>query len=152
MHFSEKLRVIHIRIGRLMNNFNFSGDIEKTVPQFANKMKTLDSCDFITDKIVPHPCQANPENKIKAEQICSKITKGSVFEGCHNFVNPETYYEDCIYDMCACSNGDISKCACSILADYATECARQGIILNWRYEVTECGKHFFLICKFTLKV
>lgn len=72
------------------------------------------------------------------------------------FVNPESYYEDCIYDMCACSNGDVSKCACSILADYASECARQGIILNWRYQIAECGKHFstssFLICKFTLKV
>ncbi|KAL7040824.1 hypothetical protein ACKWTF_000531 [Chironomus riparius] len=114
------------------------GDIETTVHPFANKWQTKESCDFISDKIIPHPCQMNPENKAKAEKICSKVLKDKIFEECHLFVDPEPFYEDCMYDMCACK-GDASQCACPIMAAYATECARQGTILNWRYQVAECA-------------
>jgi hypothetical protein len=95
----------------------------------------------------------NVENKPKAEKICSKILKDPVFEECHLFVDPEPFYEDCLYDMCACAS-DASQCACPILAAYATECARQGTILNWRYQVAECGEIslqlFFTLSPFSL--
>jgi hypothetical protein len=116
-----------------------SGDVESTVHPFANKWQTKESCDHISDKIIPHPCQANPENKPKAEKICSKLLKDKVFEECHLFVDAEPFYEDCLYDMCACK-GDVSQCACPILASYATECARQGTTIEWRYQVNECGE------------
>jgi von Willebrand factor len=47
-----------------------------------------------------------------------------------------------MYDMCACKGGNANDCACPVLAAYASECSRQGTILNWRYQVAECGKHF----------
>lgn len=28
---------------------------------------------------------------------------------------------------------------CPILSDYAAECTRQGVIVNWRYGVNECA-------------
>lgn len=122
------------------NVFHFTGDIETTVHSFANKWQTKDSCDFLNDKIVQHPCQANVENKAKAEKTCSKLRE-KVFEDCHLFVDPEEFYEDCMYDVCSCK-GDVSQCFCPIFASYAAECARQGSILEWRYQVSECGKIF----------
>lgn len=94
-----------------------TGDIETTVHPFANKWQTKDSCDFLNDKIVPHPCQVNVENKAKAEKTCAKL-RDKVFEDCHLFVDPEEFYEDCMYDTCACK-GDVSPCFCPILAAYA---------------------------------
>lgn len=112
------------------------GDIESVAQPFADKWKTEEACPFMSDRPVPHPCQANVENKGKAEQICSKL-KSEIFEDCHWFVDPDQFYEDCLYDVCACK-GDVNACSCPIFASYASECARQGYILNWRPKVKEC--------------
>jgi von Willebrand factor len=123
---------------RVRKCFAFTGDIETTVHPFANKWQTKDSCDSLSDKIVPHPCQVNVESKAKAEKICAKL-RDKVFADCHLFVDPEEFYEDCMYDVCACK-GDTSHCSCPIFASYAAECARQGTVLEWRYKVSQCGK------------
>lgn len=112
------------------------GDIETAVEPFANKWVTSETCPFMSDAPVPHPCQVNIENKATAEEVCSKL-KSEIFEDCHWFVDPESFYEDCLYDMCACK-GDVSSCGCPILSGYVAECARQGYVLNWRHKVKEC--------------
>lgn len=53
----------------------------------------------------------------------------------------EPFYEECLYDVCACE-GDISRCLCPILGDYAMACAKAGVMIQWRYNVKECGKYF----------
>lgn len=121
-----------------------AGDIETTVQSFANKWQTKESCDFLSDKIVPHPCQVNVGSKARAEQICAKL-RDKIFEECHWIVDPEQYYEDCMYDVCACK-GDISQCSCPIFASYATECARQGWVSERRSEgfaYHSCGASLF---------
>lgn len=126
---------------RIFNIFRtcFTGDIETNVHSFAMKWQTKDSCDYLTDKIVAHPCQVNVEKRAGAEAICSKL-KDKLFAECHLFVEPEEFYEDCIYDVCACK-GDMSNCFCPIMASYAAECARRGVIVSdWRYRVPECGE------------
>lgn len=40
--------------------------------------------------------------------------------------------------MCACE-GPVDRCFCPILGAYATECARKGVQIQWRYNVKECG-------------
>lgn len=119
--------------------FTPEGDIESSVSAFANKWRTKESCDYVNDNVnIPHPCQANMENKKKALEVCAKL-KGKIFEECHWYVDPEPYYEDCMYDMCACKD-DIASCMCSIFAAYASECSQQGSIIHWRKTVHECGK------------
>lgn len=106
------------------------------------KWQTKDSCDYLSDKIVVHPCQANVERRAGAETICSKLRDKLLFGECHLFVEPEEFYEDCLYDVCACKgDDDMSNCFCPIIASYAAECARKGIVVNdWRYRIPECGK------------
>lgn len=114
------------------------GDIESSVASFANKWRTKESCDFVNDDVnVPHPCQASPEKKEKALKVCAKL-KSKVFGECHWAVDPEPYFEDCLYDMCACKGAD-GDCSCPIFSAYATECGRQGSVINWRQSVSECG-------------
>ncbi|XP_022121224.2 hemocytin [Pieris rapae] len=112
------------------------GDIEQTALAFANKWKTREFCDDTAIVEPEHPCKANVENKAAAEQYCAKL-KTKLFESCHWYVDVEPYYEACVYDMCAC-DGDVSRCLCPILGDYAMVCAKAGIMIQWRYNVKEC--------------
>lgn len=118
------------------------GDIETNIQSFASKWQTKDSCDHLSDKIVVHPCQVNVERRAAAETICSKL-RDKLFAECHLFVEPEEFYEDCMYDVCACKGSDVSNCFCPIIASYAAECARKGVVVNdWRYRIPECGECF----------
>ena len=52
------------------------------------------------------------------------------FAGCHQALEPEAYYETCIYDMCA-SPGNTSLC--NNLGTYARACQeRGGNLQDWR--------------------
>lgn len=119
------------------------GDIESSVAAFANKWRTKESCDYVNDNTnIPHPCQTNMENKEKAMEVCGKL-KSKIFEECHWYVDPEQYYEDCLYDMCACKD-DIAMCMCPIMSAYSNECSQKGSIIHWRRSINECGKRNFL--------
>lgn len=56
------------------------GDVEQSVPAFANKWKTSEQCSNVPDKVSSHPCAINVHNKVIAEKHCSKI-KGNLFKG-----------------------------------------------------------------------
>ncbi len=81
--------------------------------------------------------------------------------GCHRLVDPEPFYLDCVYDVCACDNDNIddlfgltkaSNCLCPVLAHYATACANKGLPIEWRKNVVECGeKNLFRALKSLLK-
>ncbi|XP_050302983.1 hemocytin [Anthonomus grandis grandis] len=114
-------------------------DIEETVIPFANKWKTNEKCNDVPEVISTHPCYVNLHNKATAEKYCSKI-KGDLFKDCHWFVDPEQAYKDCLYDMCSCEL-QMSKCLCPTISAYAAECARQGVKIDWRNEIRECGIH-----------
>lgn len=127
------------------------GDIESVPEPFADKWKTKEVCSVPTSTSVTHPCQKNPELKLKAEEVCSKL-KSKVFEDCHWQVDPQSFYEDCLYDVCACKSTDSSTCVCPILAAYSSECANQGVILSWRHEVNMCGKWIRSSCSFISRI
>lgn len=114
------------------------GDIESVAESFADKWKTNEKCPLPKTEFVPNPCQLNIENKNMADKYCS-LLKGPKFEACHWQVDHIPYYEDCMYDVCSCK-GDVANCMCPILSSYAAECARQGVILDWRHQVNQCGK------------
>lgn len=112
------------------------GAIETSVEQFANKWKTDESCP--DQKEITHPCIKKPENKAKAEKICQKIKENS-FKDCHGKVNPETFYQNCLFDVCACKSDIESECACPIMTAYSAECSREGINLGWQNDIVECA-------------
>ncbi|KAK9502170.1 hypothetical protein O3M35_012753 [Rhynocoris fuscipes] len=113
------------------------GDIEQDAVAFANKWKTEENCDnaVVDEKI--DPCKRNINNRDNAKRLCGWIFS-SLFLDCHFYVEPSTYYENCMYDMCSC-NKKPSDCLCPMLAAYAKECSRQGVPINWRASVRECG-------------
>lgn len=113
------------------------GDIEQAIVPFANKWKTDEMCNEVVDKQNEHPCDRDPARREKAIKLCSKL-KSPIFSPCHWHVDVEPFYQNCLYDLCSCAN-NIKSCFCPLLADYASECAREGVPLVWRTEVRECG-------------
>ncbi|XP_034481426.1 hemocytin [Drosophila innubila] len=114
------------------------GDVETAVEAFADKWRTKDTCQFQAETHQgPHPCTLSPEKKAIAEKHCDWILQ-EIFQECHFTVEPEQFYEDCLYDTCACKD-DPAKCFCPILSAYGTECMRQGVKTGWRMSVKECA-------------
>ena len=60
------------------------------------------------------------------------------FSACHQLVDPEQYYRDCLYDVCACQV-KLSECLCPTISAYAKECAQKGDLIDWIPDVRECG-------------
>ncbi|XP_058797462.1 hemocytin [Phymastichus coffea] len=114
------------------------GDVEQAVVAFANKWKTDEHCADIK-KDSDHPCDVNAHKRDAAEKYCG-VLKTKIFLGCHWHVDPEPFYKDCLYDMCACEDS-IERCLCPTLAAYAKDCVHLGVIVPWRQQVHECRIH-----------
>ncbi|XP_070162344.1 hemocytin isoform X2 [Polyergus mexicanus] len=115
------------------------GDIETAAIVFANKWKTNEYCIDEFESESKHPCDLNPQRRSSAEEYCSKI-HSDIFSDCHWYVDPLEFYQDCMYDMCACDT-DVKSCLCPMLAAYAKDCAALGVKLLWRAEIEECKIH-----------
>lgn len=77
-------------------------------------------------------CLAKHKGVFSTPSYCGVATdsKGP-FASCHSKVNPTSYFNDCVYDLCA-SNGD-GQVLCNSLASYAFSCHMAGVdIKNWR--------------------
>ncbi|KAK0088266.1 hypothetical protein PV326_004912 [Microctonus aethiopoides] len=115
------------------------GDIEQSVIPFANKWKTSEQCNDIPVKQFKHTCELNPERYETSKNYCSKIWSDT-FSNCHWHVDPQSFYDDCMYDMCACET-NIEYCLCPTFAAYAKECAEVDIKILWRLDIDICQLH-----------
>ncbi|XP_031786921.1 BMP-binding endothelial regulator protein-like isoform X1 [Nasonia vitripennis] len=71
---------------------------------------------------------------LKHRRLCNYI-RGSAFEKCLKKINPTSYYETCLNDMCKCTPGD-KQCHCESFSTYVRDCRRLGILLpRWRKSV-----------------
>lgn len=61
-----------------------------------------------------------------------------IFSDCNSIVDPSPFYQDCVFDLCACEH-DPKDCLCPTLSFYAQTCSNKGIHIDWRQYVPECG-------------
>ncbi|XP_034748628.1 IgGFc-binding protein-like [Etheostoma cragini] len=66
------------------------------------------------------------------EEDCRSLTNSTgTFAACHNQLSPESYYRDCVYDVCM-SQGK-RNVLCNSISAYLTDCQAIGVkIDNWR--------------------
>ncbi|NXS87316.1 ZAN protein, partial [Erpornis zantholeuca] len=84
-------------------------------------------------RIVPSPpCSAEEEELYRSEQFCGILTtRPSSFERCHGVINPQDYFDTCLYDLCALNGGQ--EFLCAALEAYADTCQAAGVtLLPWR--------------------
>ncbi|XP_077066319.1 uncharacterized protein LOC143720620 [Siphateles boraxobius] len=102
-----------------------SGIIEGTPTTFVNFWKN--SCPDL-EITFDNPCSLNMDTEKLAKDWCSRLTNpNGTFSECHSEIDPEMYYQRCVYDTCKCT--DIKKCMCAAVSTYAHACAAKGVIL-----------------------
>ncbi|XP_026558168.1 IgGFc-binding protein-like [Pseudonaja textilis] len=78
-------------------------------------------------------CEESKKQLFGSDQFCGLITKldGGPFQKCHPQLNPDNFFDNCIYDVCL--SGGARSILCKSLEAYATQCRQEGVILtDWR--------------------
>ncbi|XP_076461744.1 uncharacterized protein LOC143294198 [Babylonia areolata] len=110
--------------------------VENNPNLFGNTWKTRSDCKDLPAVLPPNPCETNAQRKAQAKAMCDKLLSDA-FKPCHSVVAVQGQYEDCLYDMCSCTQS-LRDCMCPTLASYADQCAAAGVILQWRLQIVEC--------------
>ncbi|XP_072179240.1 uncharacterized protein [Diadema setosum] len=108
-----------------------AGDIETSIIAFANKFAVDPDCQETEPTLPLSPCSLNSHMETFAAEKCGVIN-GDVFRPCHGSVSPDMYYDMCLYDVCGCDAAHTVDCLCEVIAGYATDCANEGIYVDWR--------------------
>ncbi|XP_053546860.1 IgGFc-binding protein-like [Bombina bombina] len=78
-------------------------------------------------------CDNTKKSQYGSELQCGLISKfgDGPFRECHSKVNPDNFFDSCLYDICI--NGGAKQFLCQALGAYADTCRKQGVkIYDWR--------------------
>ncbi|XP_071839367.1 IgGFc-binding protein-like isoform X2 [Apostichopus japonicus] len=82
------------------------------------------------------PCDGKDDVRVGAENLCYILKADGPFASCREFVDPDSYYNSCVYDTCATEGTDSF---CAALEAFTTACRNAGGDPGqWWEEVAEC--------------
>ncbi|GAA6219039.1 IgGFc-binding protein-like [Lates japonicus] len=128
----------------LCGNFNGNQQDDFQMPnrQLANNVNAFGKSWKVTipNVVCGNGCEGDfcPKCDSARKAVFSKPTYCGIvtapngpFAACHSKLNPQPYFADCVFDVCA-SNGD-GKVLCNSIAAYAFNCHNAGVdVKNWR--------------------
>ena len=114
------------------------GIVENSVVTFGNTWKVNPTCPD-AHPLVMHPCHIQPQREADAKSNCNMLLTWP-FSRCHHELDPTVFINNCIHDVCSCSDG--VGCLCASISSYTKACADIGIVIEWRNAnvVPVCGK------------
>ncbi|KAJ8024927.1 Mucin-5AC [Holothuria leucospilota] len=121
--------------GKVHDDFMTKQGEMETSPRFFGHSWRKESCEM--PPAPTDPCLINPTRRTWAEYSCAIIKQG-IFLDCHSEVDPDSYYENCVMDTCACDRGGDCECLCTAIAAYTEQCSENGVPIRWRSDGT-CG-------------
>ncbi|XP_061452965.1 IgGFc-binding protein-like [Rhineura floridana] len=128
----------------LCGNFNqnpgddmtfLNGTKAPSIVSWASSWRVKDRDPFCWDQCRGNcpTCDENKRGLYGNEEYCGVVSKtsGGPFRKCHAKVNPEEFFDSCIYDVCL--NGGAKNILCQALEAYAKTCRKAGaVIYDWR--------------------
>ncbi|XP_075135251.1 IgGFc-binding protein-like [Leptodactylus fuscus] len=111
-----------------------AGTQAPNLPDFGKSWKVEDG-----DRFCWHNCNGEcktcpleTQRAYSSEQSCGLISKlDGPFSQCHSTIDPKTYVDNCVYDLCM--NGGSKQILCQSLKTYADACQRnKATLLEWR--------------------
>ncbi|XP_075794395.1 IgGFc-binding protein-like isoform X3 [Pelodiscus sinensis] len=125
----------------MCGNFNNRRDDDYMMPdgqqaknsnELGNSWRVRDDDPSCDDPVPPDICPVEKENLYKTDRYCGLITKRlGPFAACHSVINPESFFESCVYDLCALNGSE--GVLCRTLEAYADACQTAGVMLSqWR--------------------
>ncbi|XP_062031948.1 LOW QUALITY PROTEIN: IgGFc-binding protein [Lepus europaeus] len=102
--------------------------------EFANSWKLDDGdplCDDGCQGNCPS-CTAAQTEQYKGDHLCGMLTLAEgPFASCHEVLDPQSFLEDCVYDLCVTGGERLSLCR--LLSTYAQACQELGVsVTDWR--------------------
>nr|XP_033818516.1 IgGFc-binding protein-like [Geotrypetes seraphini] len=128
----------------LCGNFNGDAEDDMTYPNGTHSSSIIEwaaswqvndrdpFCFHNCPSVCPS-CEESERQLYGSEQFCGLInqTTNGPFQKCHALVNPDTFFDNCVYDVCM--NKGAKIILCQALNAYATNCQKQGAnISDWR--------------------
>ncbi|KAM9782502.1 IgGFc-binding protein [Neosynchiropus ocellatus] len=79
----------------------------------------------------PAPCDSESLGRVSSDGLCGRLlAPGGAFRNCHDVVNPEPFFQNCLKDLCASDN---EESLCSSLREYSFVCQDAGAAVEpWR--------------------
>ncbi|XP_077193119.1 IgGFc-binding protein [Paroedura picta] len=128
----------------LCGNFNqnpaddmtyLNGTMAPSIVSWASSWKAHDRDPFCWDFCQGNcpTCDDSKRQLYGGQQFCGVIkqTTGGPFRDCHTRVNPDDFFDSCIYDVCL--NGGAQNILCQALEAYATTCRKaNATVYDWR--------------------
>ncbi|KAM4016701.1 IgGFc-binding protein-like isoform 2-T2 [Anomaloglossus baeobatrachus] len=77
-------------------------------------------------------CTEVEKEPYKSDQYCGLLIKpDGPFSQCHKSIDPASYFDDCVFDVCAYKG--LQSVVCHNIASYVSECQRNGsVVKKWR--------------------
>ncbi|XP_078511515.1 IgGFc-binding protein-like [Lissotriton helveticus] len=78
-------------------------------------------------------CEESMKSLYSGNQFCGLISNNTdgPFRECHSKVNPDKFFDNCLYDVCM--NGGAKQILCQALSAYASTCLKNSVMLyDWR--------------------
>ncbi|XP_071838865.1 IgGFc-binding protein-like isoform X2 [Apostichopus japonicus] len=111
-----------------------SGELAESASAFGNAWTVGDK--QCTPDSGIDPCDGKDDVRVGAESLCYILKADGPFASCHEFVDPDSYYNSCVYDTCATEETDSF---CAALEAFTTACRNAGGDPGqWWEEVAEC--------------
>ena len=115
-------------------NGNFRDDfklMDGTVTRDLLAFETDYRADHITNVCTVDPPQEatcnDPTQRAAAEAFCAPLLdRRGPYAACHRTINPQTSYDNCVFDHCLCDDDKV-ECGCTIILEYGSSCRQMGI-------------------------
>ncbi|XP_078524644.1 IgGFc-binding protein-like [Lissotriton helveticus] len=106
-------------------------DLVTDVNEFGNSWNVQPSCNATDSTVVPN-CTEEEQESYEGPAYCGILTDPhGPFAPCHTKINPNTFFKDCVYDMCELGPGQ--RPLCEALESYVNECQERNVTLRpWR--------------------
>ncbi|XP_051808038.1 LOW QUALITY PROTEIN: mucin-2-like [Acanthochromis polyacanthus] len=62
----------------------------------------------------------------KFKTICEEMLRSESWSSCTTLINPASYIQACVQDMCGCTNSSEDFCVCNTLSEFSRQCSHAG--------------------------
>ncbi|XP_041925418.1 zonadhesin, like [Alosa sapidissima] len=110
---------------------NSSGHLVTSPVEFGDSWNVDSECNKIPDEVYPG-CTDDQQDEYESPAYCGMIldSKGP-FAMCHPRVNPNSFYKDCMFDVCELDG--LHSALCEAIEAYVNECQDRGVTIgSWR--------------------
>ncbi|XP_054637554.1 IgGFc-binding protein isoform X2 [Dunckerocampus dactyliophorus] len=129
-------RVFSGNLCGLCGNFNENSE-DDLVPddtfdivQAVRQWRTSHEHECLDAPINTSGCSQQEQALYQGKDFCGRLLDPEgAFQSCHNMVDPQDFYDNCVYDLC---NGN-QMALCQILSSYVAVCQEVGTLVDkWR--------------------